>query len=466
MAMRPRTWVLGTAAAAAVATALIAAAPALRFAYRAPDFEISLETTAALVALLAAFLVFGRFRRSGFLDDLLLFQALATFAFTNLVFSVFPAVTTNGERPEFWSWSALAGRSLGVLLFAAAAFAPRRAVSPRRLVRAILASVPLALLALIALVLGLLEGRLPQVVEAPIPPDAAVPHLEGHATVLTAQVVAMALFFASAGALARTAGRSGDPFLRWLALAAVLAGFAQLNYVLYPSLYTEWVYVGDAFRLGFYAVVLAASAAEITSYWRRVAGAAVLEERRRIARDLHDGAAQELAFLAIRGRRLAKKIPDAELEQMASAAERGLDESRRAIAALTGPLDEPLDVVLAQAAREVSARSGAHVDLRLDEGVDVTAEEREALVQIASEAITNAARHAQAQSIRLELAGERPVCLRVVDDGCGFLLDGDTDPGRRGFGLVSMRQRASRIGAELDVRSVPDVGTRIEVTLP
>jgi signal transduction histidine kinase len=212
-------------------------------------------------------------------------------------------------------------------------------------------------------------------------------------------------------------------------------------------------------------VLMAAGVREIAGYWRGLARSAVLEERRRVARDLHDGVAQELAFIVRRSRRLARDEPS-DAAVIAAAAERALDDSRRAIAALTRPVDEPLDVALAEAAEDVSARTGTEVVLALARDVDVHPSVREALVRIASEALANAARHAQARLVRLELAAGRPIRLRVVDDGCGFDPAGVRASRHGGFGLTSMRERAAGIGAELSISSRPGHGTEVEVTLP
>jgi Histidine kinase len=90
---------------------------------------------------------------------------------------------------------------------------------------------------------------------------------------------------------------------------------------------------------------LAGAARQIASWQAELAESAASSERRRIARDLHDGLAQELAFISTQSRWLAQGVGGEDrLEQLALAAARALDESRSAIAALTRPLDEPLEV--------------------------------------------------------------------------------------------------------------------------
>ena len=95
--------------------------------------------------------------------------------------------------------------------------------------------------------------------------------------------------------------------------------------------------------------------------------------------------------------------------------------------------------------------------------MQVGGDAREALVRIACEAVSNAARHGQAQLVRVELQNGRHVRFRVVDDGVGF----DPSIPRPGhFGLVSMRERAQAVGGSFRVRSAPGAGTEVEVVLP
>jgi signal transduction histidine kinase len=224
--------------------------------------------------------------------------------------------------------------------------------------------------------------------------------------------------------------------------------------------------MGDFLRLGFYLVLLAGAAREIAVYQQRMAETAALEERRRLARELHDGLAQELAFISTQSRWLAQSqgADKARLEQLAVSAARALDESRGAIAALTRPLDEPLEVAVAQAAEEVAERVGVKVRLDLVSGADVSPITRAALLRIVREAVTNTARHAKASEVTVSLALDGRLELRITDNGVGFDPD---NPGRSwGFGLNSMRERAQAIGAQLEVHSEAGKGTEIEVVIP
>jgi signal transduction histidine kinase len=188
----------------------------------------------------------------------------------------------------------------------------------------------------------------------------------------------------------------------------------------------------------------------------------VLEERRRIARDLHDGVAQELLFIGRRAMRLAATGDETAREIQASA-ERALGDSRRAIAALTRPLDQPLDEVLTEAVEEVASRYDVRLDLAFQPGLNVAADAREALVRIACEAVSNAARHGHAKVVHVWLANGDGVHFGVADDGAGFDPEA---PSESRFGIAIMRERAQAAGGSFRLRSSPGHGTELEVVFP
>ena len=461
--MRPSHLAVAAAAGAAFVT-LLAAVGAFDVAYRNLPLHVAIETAAALVAALAALLLFGRFRERGRLGDLVLACALVGLAVTNLFLAAVPAIA--GATPgRFWTWAPVAGRVLAAVAFAASPFLLARVVRDRRRALTVGLGAVGGALAVVALAVAVVESRLPAGVDAALSPQASWPH-GAHPLVLATHVAAALLFATGAVGFIRQAGRTGDELLRWLGLGTVVAAFAHANYVLYPSLYSSWVSTGDGLRLVFYVLVVVGAVREIAAYQSEREGTAVLEERRRIAREMHDGLAQELAYVLTQARLLAMRQPGlpgvAEIE---SAAQRALDESRLAIAALTRPGYEPLDVAVAAAAEEVARRAGVNVRLRLVNGIEVSPERRDAMVRIVREAVTNAVRHGNADEVTVELSNGDGIRLCVVDGGTGFDPTEARRPGH-GFGLTSMRERAEALGGRLTIDSRPGAGTRVEVSLP
>lgn len=197
---------------------------------------------------------------------------------------------------------------------------------------------------------------------------------------------------------------------------------------------------------------------------RRATAGAIDDERRRIARNLHDGLAQELAYIKMEASRMAAFVPGGRAERVAVAAERALRESRGAIAALQGDVDNAFFAEFSQVADELTSREGAHLSLQVDPGIELEPEDREALLRIMREAVSNGVRHGHATEVALELTGGDGLRMAVRDNGAGFAPGG---PRRRGsFGLASMRERARALGGDVTIQSAPGAGTLVEVKLP
>jgi signal transduction histidine kinase len=276
----------------------------------------------------------------------------------------------------------------------------------------------------------------------------------------------MGLLAVAAVRYARAADVRHDGYAQWLAIAATLGAFSRLNFFLFPSLSSPYFYTGDVLRLGFFTALAIGGLLEMRRLRRTLASAAVLEERERIARDIHDGVAQDLAFILQQGRRLAAE-PGApsRLAALVTAAEGALDECRHAIAALSRSGDEPLAEALTLTAVETAGREGAEVETRIDTDVSVTAMTQEALLRVMREAIINAVRHGRAGTVKVEFRSDPALQLEVIDDGSGFdVASAMSAPGR--MGLRSMQERINAIGGELDIHSRPGTGTRVVVTLP
>jgi signal transduction histidine kinase len=207
----------------------------------------------------------------------------------------------------------------------------------------------------------------------------------------------------------------------------------------------------------------AAIAFKLASLGRDARAAAIVEERTRFAREIHDTIAQGLAVI-IRQLDRAGDHPEAAKEAIALAAQVARDslvEARRAIRALRPPaleghtLDAAVRELVQRSAAVCTSEVRAHVTGRR---TPLPSEVEDELFRIANEALTNAIKHAQARTIDVEVAfDDASVRVGVRDDGVGF--DPATTP--RGVGLSSMRERAQRIGAVVTIATDPGTGTEV-----
>ena len=191
----------------------------------------------------------------------------------------------------------------------------------------------------------------------------------------------------------------------------------------------------------------------------------MLDERRRIAVELHDLVMQEIAFSIAMTRRLAADTEPA-AEDFGSAiasAERALAGARQIVDGLARRSRPPVAELVGASVRTAARETRLSFDAtRVAPGECADAQTCEALVHIGREAVTNAVKHACTESIEVVLAHGEEWLLRVRDCGGGF--DGRRSPG--GFGLQSMREHAAALGGCLRVVSVAGAGTTIEAVLP
>jgi signal transduction histidine kinase len=441
-----------------VATAVL---PSVRFAYGNPGLHVAIETTAVIVGSLVAYLAVGRYRRHHGRSDLLVAGGSSLLVMGNLALVVDAALPVAEPSENVSTWILLALRGVGAGLLANAALVSSRSSGRENGGLSWLVSgiVPVGLVALVT-------GIASQEVSAASHPlslaSSDTVHVAESLAVATALALVAFLFALAAAGFVRRAERESDEFIGWMAAGCTLAALGDLTYVLFPPLNPSWFYTADLLHLGAYLLWLVGGAREIARYWSELAQMAVTEERRRMARDLHDGVAQELAFITTEATSAARGNADpASLVQLGAAARRALDESRRAIAALTTAHDEPLTTVMTNAAEDLASRYGIGVHIELDDNLTLSLEVRESLLWIVREAVTNAARHGRARDVTIEVRGGRPVSVRVRDDGSGFDPEMASHQ-RGGFGLTSMRERAEAIGAAVTIHS-NRAGTTVEV---
>jgi signal transduction histidine kinase len=450
----------------AAVTAVVVLVPSARFAYDNPSLHVALETSEGLIAALLAALAMGRLRATGARTDVALASAFAILAVSNLVVSAAPSIAIQERPGGFVTWLALVLRLAGAGSFLRASVAsPTATVAlDRHLLRRAVGAAALLLAGALVLA-GAADVWLADGVALDVSPATSNrPVFLGHPLVLVAQVLSAGCFAAAALRLRGRAVATGDDLLGWLAAGAALSVAARVNYCLFPSLYSQWVYVGDVLRLGAYLLFLTGAGREISSYWRDREEVVVGAERRRIARELHDGLAQELAFLRSQTAAMAAgTVVPGMAAHLHAAAERALGESRRAIDVLTEPARGALDHAVLRAAREVADRSGATVSLDAGPVPPASADVHQALVRITREATTNAVRHGRARTVSVGLGGDGGMIeLRITDDGGGF------DPAlvTGGFGHQSMRERVEALRGELTVHSQPGAGATVSVRIP
>ena len=254
---------------------------------------MALETVAALVLLVVASVLLGRYRRSGSRRDLLALLAVTVLATNNLFVSVLSAVVTDTPS-AFTTWVSHATYVLGPVLLAIAALVPSRpARRAHRTETVAVFGTAGALLVIVAIVALLGDKYLPGQFASTPTDRESLGRFQQQPVLTLLESFAALCFGIAAALLAHHASRERDPLQMWLAIFAAIASVAFLNYALFPTLYTELVYVGDVLLLIADVALLYGTTREISTYQDAVAEAAVLEERRRLARDLHDGVAQE-----------------------------------------------------------------------------------------------------------------------------------------------------------------------------
>jgi signal transduction histidine kinase/ligand-binding sensor domain-containing protein len=197
----------------------------------------------------------------------------------------------------------------------------------------------------------------------------------------------------------------------------------------------------------------------------------VLAERSRLGREIHDTLLQSLVAVALEFDDIADQLDPtqatvkARVVRIRARVEEYILEARQSISNLRSPMLEQSDLgtALKRAGEGATGSGGIRFDFSLvgaPRPLDPTLEEQ--LLRIGQEAISNAVRHGEASSIRLELCFDpRTVRLRVSDDGCGFDPE---DPPRdtAHWGIAGMRERAERVGARLSLVSQPGAGTTVE----
>jgi signal transduction histidine kinase len=228
-----------------------------------------------------------------------------------------------------------------------------------------------------------------------------------------------------------------------------------------------------------FLTIIASRAAIIVENARlhdQLEASAILEERTRLAREIHDGLAQNLGYLNLKLPQVTDYVKsdpgkaEQELTDMGQIVQEALTEARQAIVDLQTPIRgrNLLDAVT-EYAHEFSDTTGIEVELISHEKLDgMHLAAKLDMLRIIQEALNNVRRHAGAARVMInfELLNDK-LQVKITDDGKGFsTTQAFEDKHWRNFGLRSMKDRAMHLGGELHIQSIPGQGTSVQVEVP
>lgn len=473
--------------------------PRLPIAVIDPQLDLVFHTAATLATGAVAMLALVRYREGGQVAGL--FQAggflvlclangfNALVILTGLDEPMGFSLGAPGQFPVY-SW-ALARLISGVLL-AAGALTGVRVWRPGLLARRAVVLAPSLVLVIASVVLQSLGPSLPALLDANVlrllatPGTATHPLPDVNLGVLLLDGLAGVILLLGTALYHRRTREGGPATDAYLAIGLLVAAFSQLHFVLYPAVYNGLVSTGDVLRVGFYALLLVGIQAEARTDLRALRTAyaaldrlrtadmerAAIEERTRIARDIHDGLAQDLWSAKLEHEKMGARLSlDSQtrlhFERTTHALDMALAEARHAVMTLRtrSEMSESLADELPRYAHDFGERLGLRVEYEADPLLRELSQPLESEVfRIAQEALNNVSKHADATVVRVRAYREPPdLVLTVHDNGRGFEPD---EPHRGGVGLDSMRERAALLGGTLVVSSEPGGGTEVRLQIP
>ena len=479
-----------------LATAALVVDPAVSFVTVDSRLDLVVNTLATTVALIVAGLSWLRFRSGhggGFALQATAFLVLALAGGLALAFPLVGIDSALGyglsEPGQFPIYAGMALRLAAAILLFLAAIGQLRGWNPSTRLATVMAAG--SLLGLVTLV-SLLAAT--QQVLPPLFDPEHIRELESGtirhplpASSRAAQGVALltAVLFGLAALLyLRRHLRDGQAASGYLGLGLVLAAFGQLHFTLFPAVHARLIGSEDLLRVGFSVALIVGLAAQQHADLRALRGANValarlrdldvrrarIEERGRLARELHDGLSQRLWRARLAFSRLAD-LPtlDGQARDLARETEAALvaalADARAALQATRGLGETTLGAELATELQEFELRTGIRTELHGSERfIALPSTVRAEVAGIAREALANIERHADATLVRVELdRDDGRLSMRIFDNGRGF--DASRPPTGR-FGLLGMQERAHLVGALLRIRSAPYAGTLVEVSVP
>ncbi|WP_027447602.1 sensor histidine kinase [Pontibacillus marinus] len=211
---------------------------------------------------------------------------------------------------------------------------------------------------------------------------------------------------------------------------------------------------------------------ERSEYAKSAHKAATIEERQRLARDLHDAVSQQLFALTMMSQatlRMFDQDPSkakSQLEEITSMALQAQTEMRALLLHLR-PVHlsgDPLDKGIHNLIEELKQKCQIDFDVQIEEVQEVSDGAEEHLFRIVQEALSNILRHSEATSVTLTLKPlNQEIFLHIGDNGKGFEVNQDK---KTSYGLKTMQERTEEIGGTFKIRSRPDEGTYIDIRIP
>jgi two-component system sensor histidine kinase UhpB len=488
---------LATAGILLVATLLPQLDPDLNIIMKDRTLDVALSAlTMVAVAGLAA-LSLMRYRETGRLASYVQSSAFA-------LWSAFSAVTlllivvrldgrvgmTLGAPEQLPAWVAVVVRLSVAGLFMVSGIAAFMSIygGTRRRVRKIF--LPVAVITLGAVLVYPFRDLLPPLIE-PVGLQALLADptefgiLPGITWLaLAAVIVAVTALLAAVVLYRLTWARGGPSSDAFTAMGLVVLVVAEIQDAIWPSVYSNVVTIADVMRLVAYIVLATGAIADQRNDLRALRSAytaldrmrvndaerAALEERARLAREIHDGLAQHLWFAKLKFERLAGTLTEQQplAAEVTQALDAAIVEAREALVTMRASLSEdvPFADMLTRAVDDFESRSGLRVEFALTTGIpsNLAPRVQVELLRIVSEALTNVRKHADATTVRINAeVREGELAITITDNGRGFVQQEAFD---QGLGLRGMRERARLIGGSLLVMSELSGGTTIEVRTP
>jgi len=492
-----------TALALLFVTAAFVYDRSLSFALLDRSADVSINSLTALAAGSLAALALARYRESGRLAGLFqssAFLLVAWVAVLNVLVVVLKMEGLFGlslgadpeQLPIFVA--AISRLATGVILLIGGAAAINLVHRSPRVRRTLL--VPVVLITVFMLLGYVIREQLPGLyglLPSYITPEAVQqlgeePRFSGPLEVtgiaLLIQGVAAIAFLAGALFYRRSYLRDGPVFDGYLAVAMLMGAFAEVHFYFYPGVYGGLVTTSEALRLAAFVVLLLGINAESRSDLRALRSAyaaldrmrlseaerATLEERTRLARELHDGLAQDLWFAKLKHERLVAFVPEEQLPlagEVTQALDSAISEARQAVLTMRAgdDRDRGLDEHISRVVEDFAGRSGVRTDYSAaDLPPALPPRTQVEVLRVLQEALTNVGKHADATVVRVSAQVDDGLFeLDIVDNGRGFRPE---ETSGDGLGVQGMKERARLMGGDLRVISEPSGGTSVHLSVP